>query len=163
MLRKDTEMNPFAARAYHRVEIDTDVAGSDPHKLIQMLLDGALEAVRGAEGHLAAGRMDEKARLINRAVRILTEGLRTALNFETGGPIAQQLGQLYEYMTARLLRANLRNEPATLREVAGLLGEVRAGWVGIAPKRPAVTADPRAIAGRLPQPAHADHRMAMFT
>ena len=51
--------------------------------------------------------------------------------------LAARLGALYDYMCARLLFANLHNNEAALREVAGLLQEIKGAWEEIA-RDPAV-------------------------
>ena len=47
------------------------------------------------------------------------------------GTVASRLAALYDYMLARLLAANLRNDAAILDEIAGLLNELRGAWAQI--------------------------------
>jgi flagellar protein FliS len=121
-------MNGYGAKAYTRVAVESGVAEGDPHKLILMLYDGAVETVRVAESHMRAGRIPEKCAALTKAVRIVDEGLKAGLDAKAGGPLAQQLGQLYDYMVMRLLQANLRNDTGALREVATLLEDLRSAW-----------------------------------
>lgn len=116
------------ARGYARVAVETGVAASDPHALVAMLYDGAIAAVNGAQGHLAAGRVSEKCTAIARATRIVDEGLKAGVDRTAGGALAERLIQLYDYMVMRLLQANLRNDAEALAEVARLLGELRSAW-----------------------------------
>jgi flagellar protein FliS len=51
-----------------------------------------------------------------------------------GGEIARNLSDLYEYMARQLLRGNAENKAHYLKEVSGLLGEVRSAWVAIGPE-----------------------------
>ena len=126
-------MNPFAAKAYRNVDLDSSVMSADPHRLILMLFDGALETVRLAEGHIAAGRSEDRARAVTKALKIVGEGLRGGLNRKDGGTLAERLGRLYDYITMRLLQANLRGDVKALHEVARLLGTLRDAWVQITP------------------------------
>ncbi len=107
--------------------------GADPHRLVQMLFEGALERVAVARGAMQGGNVPVKVERIARAIDIL-DGLRTHLDLEQGGEIAANLEELYDYMQRRLTEANLRNDVAMLDEVAGLLREVKAGWDGIPAK-----------------------------
>ena len=51
---------------------------------------------------------------------------------ERGGQIAASLDSLYEYMSGRLLTANINNAPAIVEEVQRLLTELRDAWNAIA-------------------------------
>jgi flagellar protein FliS len=63
-----------------------------------------------------------------------------SLDTGRGGAIAAQLFELYEYMGRRLLLASLRNDPAGLAEVAGLLRELRGAWTELAANKPGLVA-----------------------
>jgi flagellar protein FliS len=124
-------MGGFGAKAYQRVGVDTGVDGSDPHALVLMLFDGALEAIKHAQGHLAAGRVLEKGQALAKAARIVEEGLKASLDRQAGGALAHQLARLYDYATLRLLQANLRNDHKALVEVTTLLADLRETWAKI--------------------------------
>ena len=116
--------------AYSSAQAHGGVAAADPHRLIAMLLDGALERIATARGCMTRGDTAEKARLINRAVSIIGE-LRSSLDLNSGGPIAMNLGELYDYMCRRLLKATAENRVEMLDEVTKLLNEIRTAWVAI--------------------------------
>src|SRR5690349_22594959 len=118
--------------AYSSAQAHGGVAAADPHRLIVMLLDGALERISTARGCMARGDTTEKARLINRAVSIIGE-LRNSLDLKAGGQLAANLAELYDYMCRRLLLATSENRIELLDEVSTLLHEIRAAWVAIAP------------------------------
>lgn len=131
-------MSGYGARVYRTIGVDSGVGAADPHRMVLMLYDGALEAMRQATGHLAAGRVAEKGQALGKAVRIVEEGLKASLDRGSGGALAQQLASLYDYAVLRLLQANLRNDRDALDEVARLLGDLRDAWATIAPQaRPA--------------------------
>jgi flagellar protein FliS len=58
-------------------------------------------------------------------------GLQASLDYDSGGEIAENLGNLYDYMSRRLVVANLRNDGSILDEVASLIVEIKMGWDGI--------------------------------
>jgi flagellar protein FliS len=124
-------MNGFGQQAYRAMAVNSGVSAADPHALVLMLYDGALEAIRIAQGHLAAGHIAEKGAALGKAVRILEEGLKASVDRGTGGQLAFRLLDLYDYMTMRLLQANLRNDRNALTEVARLMAELRAAWAQI--------------------------------
>lgn len=116
--------------AYQSVAVHSGVAAADPHRLIVLLLDGALERIAQARGAIVNGSQETKARLIHRTVAIVDE-LRGSLNFEAGGEIAANLGALYDYAGRQLMKANLESRADLLEEVASLLREVRGAWVAM--------------------------------
>ncbi len=139
-------MTADAAKAYRTVSVDTQASSSDPHALVLMLFDGALSATRLGLGHMQAGRIADKAAALSKATRIVDEGLKVSLDKSAGGQLAHRLGDLYEYMTMRLLQANLRNDAAALSEVIRLLEDLRAAWAQIRKPAAAQSATPAAVA-----------------
>lgn len=120
-----------AAQAYSQIGLETGVAAASPHRLILMLFDGALRAVADATTHLAAGRIPDKGHAISNAIGIVQEGLMASVDQKQGGALAEQLLQLYDYISRRLLLASLRNDAAGLAEIAALLQELRGAWAAI--------------------------------
>lgn len=116
--------------AYQSAAAHGGVAASDPHGLVVMLMDGALERIHTARGCMQRGEMAEKARLLHRAVAIVGE-LRSSLDLSAGGQIAVNLSELYDYMCRRLLMATSENRVEMLDEVTSLLHEIRGAWVAI--------------------------------
>lgn len=121
-----------AVRAYQSAGVHGQVAAADPHRLVRLLLEGAIDRLALARGHLQAGRIAQKGETISRAIAIV-DSLNAHLDLERGGEIAANLRGLYDYSTRRLLEANLRNDAAAIEEVAGLLRDIKAGWDAIAP------------------------------
>jgi flagellar protein FliS len=120
-----------AARAYGQVGITSGVDTADPHKLILMLFDGAIEAIARARMHLAAGQVAAKGQAISQAVLIVEQGLNASLDRQSGGPLAQTLTDLYDYIARRLLIANAGNDVGGFDEASRLLGELRAAWAAM--------------------------------
>jgi flagellar protein FliS len=129
--------------SYAKVGVETGVLAASPHKLIVMLFDGAVVALRTAALQMASGNVPEKGKAISKAIEIIDNGLRASLNKEAGGQIAENLDSLYEYMSARLLTANIKNDGVILDEVQGLLVELRDAWNAIG-AQPLAAAAPQA-------------------
>jgi len=124
-------MNAVAAlRQYQTVNTQAQVSDASPHRLIQMLMEGGLSRIAQAKGAMQHGQQAAKGELISKAIGIIG-GLRAGLDLEQGGEIAVNLDRLYEYMTARLIEANIGNDVAILDEVSGLLRNVKSGWDAI--------------------------------
>lgn len=120
--------------AYAKVGLETGVSAASPHKLIVMLYDGALVSILNATANLKSGNVAAKGAAISKAINIVDNGLRAALDKKVGGEIAQNLDALYEYISARLFKANLENDPAILDEAHALLTDLRDAWNAIDPQ-----------------------------
>ena len=127
-------MNRNALTAYSQVSVNGTVAVASPHKLITMLFEGALRAIASARGHIQRQEIPQKGLAISKAISIIDEGLRASLDLKAGGDLAEKLDALYEYMSHRLLIANLNDELEILDEVGGLLNDIKSAWIEIDPK-----------------------------
>lgn len=122
------------ANAYRQVGAHSGVENASPHALIQMLFDGLFQSLNAARGAIQRGEVEEKGRHLSKAVRILQEGLAAGLDLEKGGELAGNLKLLYDYCVKQLTQANVRNDPALVEEVMGVLQPVAQGWKEIGPQ-----------------------------
>jgi flagellar protein FliS len=96
-------------------------------ELIQMLFDGLIDSLSAARGHIEHNAIEEKSKSLARAGRIVV-GLQAALDLDKGGDLAANLNELYSYVLRRLLHVNAYNDLQTLKEIHGLITEVREAW-----------------------------------
>lgn len=122
--------NSAAMNQYKQVGVQAAVGNADPHTLIQMLIDGAIQRLNTAKMHMAQNNIALKGESLSKAISII-DGLRTSLDMKKGGDIAKNLESLYDYMQRQLLAANVDNKVENIDEVLSLMNEIRAGWVGI--------------------------------
>jgi flagellar protein FliS len=128
MINEDRKMNAISAiKQYQQVSVNSAVMGASPHRLVQMLMEGALERIAVAKVGMASNEIAIKGQNIGVAINIVG-GLQGALNNEAGGEIAGNLNNLYDYMVSRLLVANSQNDENILDEVSGLMVEIKMGW-----------------------------------
>ena len=125
------------ASAYAQLAVETNVAAADPHALILLLFEGAEAAIRQAKTKLAENDIAGKGNAISQAIQIVSDGLRASLDIDAGGELAERLAALYDYIAARLLWANLKNDEAVLDECLNLLGEIHSAWAQISPDQQA--------------------------
>lgn len=125
-------MNAYqAAQHYSSLKTQTNIVDASPHRLIQMLFEGALERIAQAKGAMQQNQIARKGELIGKAINIVG-GLQGSLNDKEGGQLAANLNELYDYIIRRLSRANYESDPEILDECGRLLGELKAGWDAIA-------------------------------
>ena len=120
-------MNAPGLDAYKATNIDSIVFEATPHKLIDMLFKGAKDALVQAVGAIERKDFDAKSKKISKAIEIILN-LQTYLDKDKGGNVADNLNELYTYMSTTLIDANRLNDTAKLQEVAGLLETVADGW-----------------------------------
>ncbi|RZL08079.1 MAG: flagellar export chaperone FliS [Rubrivivax sp.] len=123
-----TSVKSRAASAYKRVSADTGVSTADPHQLVGMLFDALIQSLNAARGAMERGEIEAKGQAIGKAVRILEEGLKGALNLAQGGEVARNLNGVYAYAVMRLSMANLRNDRAMVAEVLDLIEPLADSW-----------------------------------
>lgn len=120
-------------KAYAQVDLESQLTGATPHQLISMLYDGAHNAILRAKIYFDNGNIAKRGEMISKAINIIDNGLRSALDHDQGKEISQELEMLYEYMSRTLLECNLRNNPEKLMHVDELLMKVAATWKEIEP------------------------------
>jgi len=119
--------------AYQSVSVHGGVVDAGPHGLVLMLMDACAERLTIAYSCTERRQIVRKAKLLHSCVTIIAE-LRGSLNIAAGGPLAENLSNLYEYMMRQLLLANVNCEAGPVKEVLGLLNEIRSAWVAIGPQ-----------------------------
>ncbi|HTH67606.1 flagellar export chaperone FliS [Rhodanobacter sp. T12-5] len=122
----------YGAGAYQQVRSHGGVESADPHGLITLLMDGALERMVKARAHMQRGETAAKGETISRCIEILG-GLRDSLDPKADPAMVERLDALYDYMSRRLLQANIRDDTTLIDEVSQLLQQVRDSWVQVAP------------------------------
>jgi len=122
-----------AVQAYKTAQVDAAILGATPYELVGKLLVRAIESVGDAKGFMQKGEIEAKGQAIKIAISIIADGLRSSLNMEAGGEIAENLNVLYEYILDQLMKAHAENDTAILDEVTSLLKEIKEGWDGIKP------------------------------
>jgi flagellar protein FliS len=118
------------AQHYHALRTESAVTYASPHTLIRMMLEGLLESIACAMGHMQRSETAKRGEEISCAMAIL-DGLRMSLDKKAGGEIAENLDRLYGYISRTLLCANLENSPNKLEECAALVREIKSAWEGM--------------------------------
>jgi flagellar protein FliS len=130
---RGTGMNAYAraAQNYSSMKVQSSAMDASPHRLIQMLFEGALERIAQAKGAMQQGQVARKGELISKAINIVA-GLNGTLNDKEGGELAANLDDLYDYIIRALTEANYKNSTERLDECGRLLGELKSAWDTIA-------------------------------
>ncbi|WP_145572489.1 flagellar export chaperone FliS [Yersinia mollaretii] len=125
--------NRSGVQAYAQIGMESGVMSASPHQLIVMLFDGAQSALVRARILMNQGDIPAKGAALSKAINIIDNGLSAGLDMEKGGELAQNLSALYDYMSRRLLYANLHNDEQAITEVLALLENIADAWRQIGP------------------------------
>ncbi|WP_421201517.1 lateral flagellar export chaperone LafC [Aeromonas enteropelogenes] len=117
--------------AYQFVATQAKAASADPHQLVLMLMDGLLDEMARAEGHILARQFECKGQSINKCLQILG-GLDSALDMGKGGELATNLHRLYDYCGQRLFEISVSNDVAGFAGIYPILQELKEGWEAMA-------------------------------
>lgn len=115
---------------YNQVDRVSGVTEADPHRLVLMLLEGAISKIAIVKGLMIRKEIAKKGEVIGQALAIVG-GLKASLDKDAGGELATNLDNLYEYIEHRLLISNINNDVTILDEVSTLLREIKSGWGSI--------------------------------
>lgn len=116
-----------AFELYKSTQTSTSLDDASPHRLVTMMLEGALEKIAIATGAMERREQALAGESISKAISIV-DNLRVALDHDVGGAIADNLSDLYDYILRRLLEANVMSDVSLLTEVSGLLTEIKVAW-----------------------------------
>lgn len=121
-----------ALKQYRQLGIESEVSNASPHRLIQLLFEGALGRLAAAQGAIERGDKAAKGELLGKAISIVG-GLRSSLDM-SAGELSERLDQLYEYINLKLLEASAQNDVDKVNEAIQLLKTIKSGWDEIGPQ-----------------------------
>ena len=120
--------NPSAL--YSQTKARGSVEGADRHQLIGMLLDGLVDRINQARGHILHRDIPAKGVAFSKAIGILTE-LRRSLNHSVEPTLTGRLDALYDYISRRLVHAQINDDLRALDECERLIAPIRQAWQAI--------------------------------
>lgn len=109
----------------YNVYKQNSIATASPGELTLMLYNGILKFIVKSKHAIEEKNIQEKNYNLQRAQAIISE-MMTTINMDYD--ISKEMLPLYEYMNRRLTEANIKNDPAILDEVYGLVEEFRDTW-----------------------------------
>ncbi|WED21069.1 flagellar export chaperone FliS [Vibrio sp. JC009] len=114
-------------QAYKKVSVDSQLSAASPHKVIQMLMAGAIERLVQGKAAMQQGNVAVKGERLGKALDIVIS-LRGCLSMSDGGEIAQNLDQLYDFMISQITMANIENNEQAIDDVIHIIREIKSAW-----------------------------------
>ncbi|QUN06850.1 flagellar export chaperone FliS [Shewanella yunxiaonensis] len=127
-------------QSYRKVSLESEIAVASPHRIIQLMFNGALERLAQCRYAIEQNNLEAKALYISKSVGIIT-GLKSSLNMEAGGDIAGNLDRLYDFSLRKITEANINNDPQALDDVSAILREIKEAWDAIPADKHYITAN----------------------
>lgn len=113
-------------KAYKTNVLEAEMSVADPHRVIQLMMNGLLERLAMAKGAIDRKDYEAKAVAISKAQAIIN-GLQDSIDM-TQGEISERLYALYDYMKQRVMDASINMNKQPLDEVANLMITIKIAW-----------------------------------
>lgn len=120
----------YGIKAYKAVGVKNDIAVADPHRIIQLLMQGALENMAKAKGSIERKEFTAKGQFIGKAIAIISS-LQSSLDMENGGEISINLYDLYDFMLDHLTIASRDLDTRKIDDVISLIATIKSAWDNI--------------------------------
>ena len=114
-------------QAYKKDSLKADLASADPHRIIQLLLQGALERLALGKGYIERKDLEGKAKVLTRSIEIIN-ALKDSLDRSANPELVDNLDALYDYMVVRITEASAKLDIVILDEVISLLLQIKMAW-----------------------------------
>lgn len=108
------------------------VSNATPHRLVEMLYDGALERIAQAQRAMEQHDAVQRDELIDRAVAIVRT-LNESLDRESQDEVTREAGLRYSNIILNLLEGQQFCQVELLQKAHRMLAELKASWMAIAP------------------------------
>jgi len=121
-------MNSIArAAAYDDMATRSIVMGSSSHGLVTLLFEELDNSLKAAEFFLDNQDLGNMRKSLTKASRVLA-GLQGSLDFDKGGELAVNLGELYRFCIKELIKANISADKEVVTSVRGLISPIHRAW-----------------------------------
>ncbi|MDX1538629.1 flagellar export chaperone FliS [Arsukibacterium sp.] len=123
----------YGIKAYKAVGIKDDLAIADPHRVIQLLMQGALENLAKAKGCIERKDFAGKSSTLSKGITIISS-LQSCLDMDASAEISDNLASLYDFMVNHLILASRENSIEKIADVMELLLTIKSAWDQISVK-----------------------------
>jgi flagellar protein FliS len=118
-------MNPNRTQVAYQ---EAAVRNANPIELVIMLYDILARDLHGAIEAMEAGSIETRTTKLKHGFLALQQ-LEGSLPMEEGGDLAAGMSRFYSMLRVQMMKAQVQQDPAILRELIQLLFSVREAWV----------------------------------
>jgi flagellar secretion chaperone FliS len=120
-------------------------------ELVIMLYDILARDLHAAIEAMEAGNIELRTAKVKHGLLALQQ-LEGTLNMDEGGELATNMSRFYSMMRGQMLKAQIRQDAAVLRELIQLLFSVREAWVELSNRLTTASLEAVLTQGSLPAP-----------
>ena len=117
----------YGIKAYKAVGVKNDLAVADPHRVIQLLMQGSLENMALAKGAIERKDFVLKSKSVSKAMTIIA-ALQNSLDMDVGGEVSENLWSLYDFMVNHLMQASRESSVAKIDDVMEIMLKIKSAW-----------------------------------
>ena len=121
------QMQNRAAQQYAATAVETAVSEASPHKLIELLYAGVVKNLKLTKHFIEQKNYEKKSEFSNKSLSILT-ALKSGVDLEKGGDVAENLYSLYDYCYRTVFVASTSNQVEKIDEVLEHLEGLYQAW-----------------------------------
>ncbi|MAF15384.1 MAG: flagellar export chaperone FliS [Marinomonas sp.] len=114
-------------QAYKKDSLKSDLASADPHRVIQLLMQGALERLALSKGFIERKDLEAKSSTLTRVTEIIN-ALRDSLDRDSSPELVDNLESLYVYMIEQIHEASVTMDVSKIDHVMKLMLEIKSAW-----------------------------------
>ncbi|EON15124.1 MULTISPECIES: flagellar export chaperone FliS [Pandoraea] len=119
---------------YHASDLDARIAGATPLQLMLILLDGLLDELARARGHIEHARHDARLRSVTKCLNLIN-GLASHIDVADGPGVTQPLSAVYDFCMRGVAQASVELDVAKLDEVVAVITQLTQGWRALETRR----------------------------
>jgi flagellar protein FliS len=123
-------------------------------ELVIMLYDILARDLHAAIEAMEAGNIELRSAKVKHGLLALQQ-LEGTLNMDAGGELATNMSRFYSMMRGQMLKAQIRQDAAVLRELIQLLFSVREAWVELSNRLTTASSEAVLAQGSLQSPMDA--------
>ena len=127
MARYATRLGRDPVATYRQIDVAGRTAEADPHRLVELLYDELIHALRTVAWATEHRRFKVKSEKATRATAILF-ALEAGLDFEKGGEVAITLARLYQGARKAVIEASVGRDPQPFLDIAANLEDIADAW-----------------------------------
>ncbi len=117
----------YGIKAYKSVGVKNDLAVADPHRVIQLLMQGSLENMALAKGAIERKDFVVKSKSVSKAMTIIA-ALQNSLDMDVGGEVSENLWSLYDFMVNHLMQASRESSVVKIDDVMEIMLKIKSAW-----------------------------------